>query len=76
MEHDSIGEICLPVSERDCSLTGNVIKLVANLRLLGDSTLSPECDGYLSVVNNASVCHGLVVCVIFRYNVYMSFVQW
>ena len=33
MEHNSIGEICLPDSERDCELTGNTIKPVASLRL-------------------------------------------
>ena len=76
MEHDSIGEICLPDSERDCELTGSIIKPVASLRLLGGLTLTPECDGYLSVVDSASVCHGLVACLIFRYNVCVSCVQW
>ena len=65
-------------SERDCELTGSIIKPVASLRLLGGLTLTPECDGYLSVVDSASVCHGLVACLIFRYNMYMyvSCVQW
>ena len=33
IEHNSIGEICLTDSERDCELTGNIIKPVASLRL-------------------------------------------
>ena len=57
------GEICMPSMDRDCELLGNCVVALPALAAFIEAMHCPESESPSCLVEDASVCRGLVTCL-------------